>query len=571
MALHPRRLSPGRAVEVTKSREEPRKANLPPRRKAREDRGAVDLLEEAVHLVRAGFPGPLFTYYLGSVPFLLGLLYFWTSMSRGAPPLHGGAPQAFVLALLFVWMKTCQAFYALELTALKEDRPPPRKSLGNLARTAAGQTVVQPWGWAMIPLAALAALPLGWVFAYYQNATVLGARGEPLKAMKGKARRLAFSQPVENHLLLSVFLLIGFFLFLNVCATLFLLPHLLKMLLGVETLFTRGGLGFLNTTFFAAAFAATHLVLDPLVKAAYTLRCFYGEASSTGSDLTASLRRLTREARATASSLAVFCLLIGGILLSPAAVSAEAPKPSPEDLDRSIEEVLKGEEYQWRSQGSPDGESLLDEFFTSVGKTLSRWLAPVRQWAEDFIHWLDRALTPSSAPASGGSGVRWPRWVKGLTLTLALAAVLALTVFLARLLRRRSSPQPSPSPSRSSDPIRLEDETISPDSLPPDRWASLAEELLARGDSRGALRALFLGTLALLSRRGWVLVSHFKTNGDYLREMERRSGEHPRAVRAFRENSRFFDRVWYGAHEATAGEIEKFLAGRAEMEAALEK
>jgi len=46
--------------------------------------GAVDLLEEAVHLLRAA-PASLYGFYaLGTLPFVLGFLYFWADMSHGA-------------------------------------------------------------------------------------------------------------------------------------------------------------------------------------------------------------------------------------------------------------------------------------------------------------------------------------------------------------------------------------------------------------------------------------------------------------------------------------------------------
>ena len=45
-------------------------------------RGPFDLLEEATHLLRTAPAATLAVYYLGAVPFVLGLLYFWADMSR---------------------------------------------------------------------------------------------------------------------------------------------------------------------------------------------------------------------------------------------------------------------------------------------------------------------------------------------------------------------------------------------------------------------------------------------------------------------------------------------------------
>ena len=45
-------------------------------------KSALRIIEETVHLLRTG-PGLLLSvYYLGSVPFVLGLLYFWADIDR---------------------------------------------------------------------------------------------------------------------------------------------------------------------------------------------------------------------------------------------------------------------------------------------------------------------------------------------------------------------------------------------------------------------------------------------------------------------------------------------------------
>jgi len=45
-------------------------------------RGGLDLMEEATHVLRAAPAGTLAIYYLGAIPFVLGLLFFWADMSR---------------------------------------------------------------------------------------------------------------------------------------------------------------------------------------------------------------------------------------------------------------------------------------------------------------------------------------------------------------------------------------------------------------------------------------------------------------------------------------------------------
>jgi len=68
-------------------------------------KSALRIIEETVHLLRTA-PGLLLSvYYLGSVPFVLGLLYFWADMSRSPNANEYSAAAALGLAFLFVWMK----------------------------------------------------------------------------------------------------------------------------------------------------------------------------------------------------------------------------------------------------------------------------------------------------------------------------------------------------------------------------------------------------------------------------------------------------------------------------------
>ena len=78
-------------------------------------RGALELLEEAVHLLRLVPAGVLLTYYVGALPFVLALLYYWADMSRGSFAADRAGAGAFVLALIFLWMKTWQAVFAAQL------------------------------------------------------------------------------------------------------------------------------------------------------------------------------------------------------------------------------------------------------------------------------------------------------------------------------------------------------------------------------------------------------------------------------------------------------------------------
>ena len=57
---------------------------MKPAQRRKQGRPALDLIEEAVHLLRTAPAGALAAYYLGALPFVLGLLFFWADMSTSA-------------------------------------------------------------------------------------------------------------------------------------------------------------------------------------------------------------------------------------------------------------------------------------------------------------------------------------------------------------------------------------------------------------------------------------------------------------------------------------------------------
>ena len=91
--------------------------------KRKNQKSALRIIEEALHLLRIA-PGMLLSiYYLGSVPFVLGMLYFWADMSRGAHADEYSAAAALGLAGLFVWMKAWQRLFALRVQTLVSGSP----------------------------------------------------------------------------------------------------------------------------------------------------------------------------------------------------------------------------------------------------------------------------------------------------------------------------------------------------------------------------------------------------------------------------------------------------------------
>ncbi|MGE5840066.1 MAG: hypothetical protein ACM34H_09025, partial [Deltaproteobacteria bacterium] len=174
------------------------------KRKGRDGGGksAIDILEEAIHLLRAS-PFLLAPYYLGSLPFILGLLYFWTDMSTGADAWRHCSEASWGLTLLFIWMKTWQSLYARRLLERVRGEPFAAWGFRRMIRAAAIQTAIQPWGLLILPVAFIVMLPFPQAFAFFQNASLMGSGDEgDLLTVVRRSWRQASLWTMQNTLIL---------------------------------------------------------------------------------------------------------------------------------------------------------------------------------------------------------------------------------------------------------------------------------------------------------------------------------------------------------------------------------
>jgi hypothetical protein len=523
----------------------------------------IDIVEEAFHLLRMSPLRILGVYYVGTLPFALGFLYFWADMSRGAFAYSHCANASLGLALLYLWMKCWQAAYACLLKAYVCGDPAPRWTHRRIIRLAAVQTAIQASYFFVMPIAALVLLPFGWAYAFYHSVSVVGD-GETASTMTvlRKSVRQAGLWTRQNHILILILFAFGLFVFLNVCATLFLVPRLVKTFLGVETVFTRSGFHMLNTTFLAAACAVTYLCVNPLTRAVYVLRCFYGESLHTGADLRAELRVISARSRTVVAGLALLLTLcsVGFLAHSEPAVSGDLqsrPSVSSLELDRAISGVIQQPEFAWRMpreklSREEIAKGPLTGFIDAVGRTLLRWYSRLKDWvrriADRIADWLaKRGQNPG--PRAQGEG--WMTPVRGLGIALMALAAGALITIVAKTLRARGAggvevvgEAISPTPS-------LEDESLTADELPTDTWLSIAREMLEKGELRLALRASYLASLAHLAQHELITIAKFKSNREYERELHRRARALPKLTSAFAHNVTDFERAWYGMHSVT--------------------
>lgn len=540
-------------------------------KRARRQQGkpAFDLIEEAVHLLRTAPPAALAAYYLGAVPFVLGFLFFWAGMSRSPFACLHLSNASFGIAVLFFWMKFCQTLFARRLRAQIAAENIPPMNFRDAAKICFTQSILQPLGLFLIPLSLLPLLPFAWVYAFFQNATALGAGdGGGLSKFLNKSWRQAALWPTQNNVTLAIMLGFGFYVFLNWTTVCLVLPDLFKMLFGIESAFSKSPSALLNSTFFAAMLGLTYLCVDPILKTIFVLRCFYGESLQSGEDLKAELKPFAISQKIAAAILISLALF----LASPArgdspkstATTPAGQKISPADLDKAINQTIHERKYVWRMPrekivGPDSQEGIFGEFFDAIGQTL-------RQWARDVSHWLDELLRklfprqPVISTSADSSGYGWIESVEILLYGLLAVVVAALAAFLFRVWRNRGkSPAAVPAQAIFSTPDIL-DENVGADQMPEDGWTQLARELLDRGEFRLAMRAFYLASLSHLAARNLIRIARFKSNRDYERELRRRAHAFPNLLSIFGDNISILERIWYGMHEVNRDLVNQFSA-----------
>ena len=514
----------------------------------------IDLLEEAVHALRAASLGILVYHWIGSVPFALGLLVFWNDVTRPGTPDSTCAVESLALAFLLVWMNCWRAVFAGHVhrqLGRREELPWTRRRLWRLVSSQAflgGTKLVA------MPVAISLTIPLAWTVAFYRTAAVLAER-EQLDLLEAiaKARRLAGFEQRQGWRIIPILTILYVVLLINVGVFLAFLPQLIRIGTGYESAFSRGGTYFVtNSLFWLATLALAWILFDPFVQAVYSVRCFQLESRETGEDLRAALRLIRKSV--VAAAMVVVLLGVPGL----AQVTSES-------LDRSIRQTLQSPEYDWRSApartpGVPWLVAATDRFADSLKEAMRT----AGDALERFIEWLRDRLRPAPNPnaaAPPGAALHW-------SIYLLIATMLALAALITWRLRRAGSTR-TRAPVVTGAAISLQDEDLLPDRLPEERWIALAENCGRQGDFRSALRALYLANLAWLGHREMIAIHPGKTNREYEMEVRRKARAFPEACSLFASNIASFERAWYGMHDVTAGDTDLFRRHLQEMKAAV--
>jgi hypothetical protein len=509
----------------------------------RREKTALDLIEEATYLVRNAPAAALAAYYMGTLPFVLAFLFFWADMGRSATALDHCAPAALAVAAMYVWMSVWQAVFAQRLRSALTGTPP-----APFFRLAFVQASLQPAKPIAIAIAALLIVPLATVFGFYQSLMAVsyegvGGIGQPFAAARSQAKLWRR----QNWAVLCLIAAIAIVVFLNIGVLILIVPQLLKSFLGIDTPLTRSMDVPVNSTFVAMTVALTYAIVDPLIKAVYVLRCFYGESLATGEDLKAQLK-------AIAAALVLTIVLCGAsaVQAQSAPATPSGPGPAVQDLNHSIDDVLKHPKYSWRLPAPSQPQQTKNWFarqFDSIVDTINRWV-------DGFLNWLRDRFRSSRAPSQGSRGL--PALRAWFYLLLGIAVLIAVVLLIRTFSRKRRAATPA-QPIALAVPDLASDNTTA-DQLPADEWMRTALECIARNDLRLAVRAMYLANLAYLGGRSLIAIDRTKSNHDYERELRRRARAKPEILPVFSDTIGVYERSWYGMYD-----VSRELVARIEM------
>ncbi len=488
-------------------------------------RGSIDLLEEAVNLLRAAPLETAVAYLLGAAPLTVAFLFFLADMNR-SPYAFDHLPWASLgLAVLYLWKNSWQSVFMAKL----------------YSRLSPAE--IDPWQAVLMqstlqPLGLILPLPLPWITAFFRNVALFAALGRP-DALRS-ARRQSVYATGQNWGVLSIIALGSLLLFVNVLVAIVILPQLARSFLGIEGDLARLGNNMVNLTTLGVAAAITWLAVDPLLDAVYVLRCFYGESVATGADLRSALKKI-----------AMVLLLV---------TSLHAQPIDHQKLDQAIDQVVHQREFTWRSP-RPAGAEI-------DGKWIGWYRSAVKMLkeAKEFV-WnkIKEWLKPERDPHGVGkdNAVNRKTMLALIVMIVALIASGVLVYFLRRTRGRVVAAQAVTAVA----PVNLADESLTADRLPEAEWLAMADEWMEKGDFRMALKALYLAALNYLSSQDLVSIRRWKSGFDYRSELARRARAKPDLPSAFDRSVEIFERGWYGRHAVDRAMAESLAAGLNRMRA----
>lgn len=522
--------------------------------------GPIDVLENAIRMLRKAGLSALFLHWVGSIPFALAALMFLLQVSNSRVLDTAVALESLGLAVLFVWMNCWRSIFAGSVRAqLSGEMERPR---GRLLDLIAVQSLAGATRLVVLPFAALIVFPLPAVVAFYRSLGIVASRPSQNgpREIFSHARRLARYQPEQSWLIFPLLFVFALVVWLNCLAIIGSAPQLVRILTGYESTFSRSGAYFVTSPMcIGLSLAVAWVIFDPFIQAVYCIRCYQAESLETGEDIRAGIRSLRLRAPAAAAVIA--------LVLAAFAPHAHA-NIAPADLQKASAAAMQSPEYDWRlpppSKDGPRSVPWIVSFFNRLADSTKSIRHAIGRAIDAFFQWLGNQFG-GSEPQPGAlpnRGLHWAVW-----LVIAIAG--GIIMFIAfRILRSRYEANDA-APAETIQSVRLDAEDLTADRMPEDQWIELANRSLREGDLRLALRAFYLANLSWMGSAQFISIHPGKTNREYELELRKRSRNSPEARSLFGTNVVVFERAWYGLRDVAVEEIDEFRERAARMKSIL--
>ncbi|SHJ23611.1 hypothetical protein SAMN02745216_01270 [Desulfatibacillum alkenivorans DSM 16219] len=542
------------------------------RKKTADEKPALDLVEESVQLLRQGGLSLALPYLIGTVPFIIALLFFISDMGASPFAKQHLVPYSFALTVLFLWMKTCHLIFVQSILAGLYDQEPP--GLKKILRALPSQAFIHAMGFIALPIAAMIALPIGWTIAFFQNALCIDFN-KPigLKSAWRQAWTQAMLWPGQNHAALFVLSVFSFTIWLNLFFFLIFLPSMAKILIGVESQYILCVYSTVfNAAYMSAVLGLTYICFDPFIKAMYALRCYYGASLSTGDDIKARLRRLKHAKTALAvAALCALCLFSGGRAMAEEAGAPRQTIDQPQ-LEKSIHDVMEQPVFSWRlpKELAPEPEQeqgFLAKAAKWVLEKLKIAMESIVDGVRAFWKWIENLL-PKMDPKPRerkqyDSNIDWLNALKIVLWVLLIIALVGLILWFVKTLRQKNRALESHAEEAEPLPeLDIMDEEITADRLSTNAWLDMARDLMAQGAHLEALRAYYLAALAQLAQADMISIAKYKSNREYNTELHRKARDKKELLELFGGAVKIFEKHWYGLYPVDRDIVGNFASSQ---------
>jgi hypothetical protein len=506
----------------------------------------LQLIDRALALWRSAPPSALTIYLLGTLPFIFLFTRFCSEMSysRWAP--DRCESYALGLAAVFIWMKGWHSISARILWQHLLHTDNPEKL--SIIKLWLAQAAIQPLGLILRPLAAICVIPHGVIELFFQCATLLFGSSQDALNMTLKAAKIGINRSLIFQSLMG---LIFIPIFLNFATLLVALPQLLKTFFGVSSFLTNDPYWMVSAPFLVLTLLLAYFTVDMLQKGIAVIRCSEVISQTSGKDLKASIK-LTFPAKTIVAFLVA--TLAFSLPVAAATLISHNPNESAlvdsQKLNQNIQETAQRPEFGWRHpQQITNDDSLfghwlgsIKSFFQYIGNTVVGALAALIR----FLTRKSSGLTIGDPRPESVSGLQTILIVIG---SIGMIGLLWFLISTIRVKRHKHSPIVT-----SLRPPDLE-EAFALD-LPEDEWLKLAHAAIQNGDTRAALRSLFLATIALLAKQGLIVAERWKSNRDYETELKKR--DRSQIAATFISVRKVFEQCWYGDSDVTQEEITRY-------------